>query len=702
MADDPRFDEYIDLLRARVLDYAGDAGDGDDLGLAFREEAFTGVVVETLEDLGQIPGAEICYFERRIGRHAVKVNGWYIDENMGRLDLLTTLNNNLMIPRTIPRAELVQAVDRAAQVFVKAAQGYYREMEPSSPAFHMMHRLHEVKDIVERVRVIAIVDGRASDPGMTGIMKWDKEGEREFQVDVWDLERLFRIDMAGLSYEPIEIDLVKRLGRPLRCIPCPDCGANHETYLAVLPGVLLHSLYHEYGARLLELNVRAFLEARGKVNRGIRDTLRDEPERFMAYNNGVSTTAEDADLVHADGEVIAIRKLVGLQVVNGGQTVASIHRAKERDGLDLSSVFVQAKITIVKPEQIEEIVPLISRYANTQNAVNEADFSSNHPFHIKIQQLSEKLWAPGEQSRWFYERARGQYQVERARQGKTKGLIARFDLTVPKAQKFDKVLLAKYLLAWELSPHVVSRGNQKNFVFFMEQLRKARKKDWLPDENYYKDLVAKALIFKRAEKAARIHKFPAYRANAIAYTVSMLAYKTSGRVNLAGIWKQQALSDELERTIHDWMPIIYDEIVESAGVRNVTEWAKKEECWRHIQTLPLSPSSALESELEKGGPVPTVGGSAGKQGLELTTEDRENLARVMSVQAEEWLRIVAWGTDSGELRKWQAGIAGTLATYAATKWRDVPSKKQAAHGASILAIAERSYVLYNGKDSDQH
>ncbi len=683
--EESQFIEYVAGLRARVNDHCIEATDNEFevAPVAFHEEGFTAVMLEILEDLGQVANAEVCYFDRKIGRAIGKVNAWGVDEEAAQVELVTTVYRGGDTPGSVTGTELTQAVQRAVRVFLEAGQRYHERMEPASPAFDMMERLCQVYDSTRRLRVIVLADGLAAD-----ITPEPAGAHFEVVADVWDLRRVYRADSSGLPYEPIHIDIEQRMGAPLPCLPMPASSADYDCYLAILPGSLLHSIYHEYGARLLELNVRSFLQARGKVNRGIRDTLKGEPARFLAYNNGISATAEQVELVGNGDGGLAIRAVKGLQVVNGGQTVASIHRACERDGVALDDVFVQAKITIVQPEHIETLVPLVSRYANTQNRVNEADFSANHPFHVRIQQLSNNVWAPGEQSRWFYERARGQYQVAKAREGTTPARLRRFNAANPTSQKFDKVLLAKYVNAWDQLPHVVSRGGQKNFVAFMDRLARQHARDWEPDAAYYKHLVAKAIIFKQAERSARLHHFPGYRANAVAYTVALVSYRTAGRVDLDAIWNAQALSQALKDTIHEWMAEIYDEIVESAGGRNVTEWAKKEDCWRHIQTIDVEVGRELQGELAEGQALPTVGSVAGRKGINLSDEDRENIARVMQVEPEEWIHISGWGARTRSLPDWQAGIAATLASYAAGNWSRVPSAKQARQGVAILLAAD--------------
>lgn len=681
------FDEYFLTLTSRVANHAIEAAtDTEDVGVvAFREEAFTQVVLSTLEDLGQLADTQSCYFERRLGRGIGKLNAWGVDEETGLVTLVTTIFKGLGAPTNITRTELIQAIERAVRVFVEAGRDWFSGMEPASEAYDMMQRLHEVSDEVKRVRIVVIGDGYAADIGKLEV---GNEG-LEVETDVWDLRRLFRADSSGLPYEPIEIDIVQRLGQPLPCIAAPDSRAEFDVYLAIIPGALLHQLYHEFGPRLLELNVRSFLQARGKVNRGIRDTIKEEPFAFIAYNNGISATAEWVETANTESG-LALSRLRGLQVVNGGQTVASIHRARDRDKLDISDVYVQAKLTVVKPEQVEIMVPLISRFANTQNRVNEADFSANQPFHVKLQQLSVTIWIPGEQSRWFYERARGQYEVAQQRDGTTQSQLSRFKKANPPRQRFDKVSLAKYENSWSLLPHIVSRGGQNNFVAFMQKVKKDHGARWEPDVAYYRHCIAKAIIFKYAERLAREHAFPGYRANAIAYTVALVSYRTAGRINLDQVWNDQAPSKALADTLGIWMPEVYDAFVASAAGRNVTEWCKKEECWRHIQTLNLMVPAELERELAEGQPLPDLVASGGNDSSTLSAKDRENIARVMQISAEEWVHISGWGAREGTLQSWQCGIATTLASYSAGGWARIPSPKQANQGVKILAQADQA------------
>jgi hypothetical protein len=337
---------------------------------------------------------------------------------------------------------------------------------------------------------------------------------------------------ADLPRDEVDIDFARDFGAPLPCLPMPAAASDYMGYLAILPGDVLYKLYDDYGQRLLELNVRSFLSARGKVNFGIRRTLRDEADRFMAYNNGIVVTVDALETVNMLNGAPAIARVRGLQIVNGGQTTASIHRARKVDGAALSAVFVPAKIIMIDPASHEEIVGRISRYANTQNVVQMADFSANEPFHVELERLSQRIWCPGEQGRWFYERARGQYQVAKSRLGATPAQLRGFNEQTPPNRKFGKTDLAKYQQAWLLRPHIISLGAQKNFDHFMQDLRARLGKDWLPEESDYRELIAKAIVYRVVERVVRLERFPAYRANIVAYLCAYLWSRASGRMDL--------------------------------------------------------------------------------------------------------------------------------------------------------------------------
>jgi AIPR protein len=275
------------------------------------------------------------------------------------------------------------------------------------------------------------------------------------------------------------------------------------------------------------------------------------------------------------------------QIVNGGQTTASLYQAFRKDKADVSGIYVQTKLTVVDRDRMDEIVPLISRYANNQNKVSEADFSANDPFHIRIEELSRTIWAPiaddtQRQTRWFYERARGQY-VDAKNRESTPAKQKAFANNHPTTQKFTKTDLAKFEYTWQQLPHIVSLGAQKNFAKFTVELAESGYPEL--DKTYFTHLIAKAILFKSAEKIIHNEKFGGYRANIVTYTLAYLSYKIQQDIDLDEIWKNQSLSHSIQQSIQLISREIHQVIVNPPEGRNITEWCKKESCWKAIQEI---------------------------------------------------------------------------------------------------------------------
>jgi hypothetical protein len=462
---------------------------------------------------------------------------------------------------------------------------------------------------------------------------------------------------------------------------------EYETYLVILPGDLIFRLYEEFGARLFEFNVRSFLQAKGKVNKGLRDTLRNEPERFLAYNNGITATADEIEAGLFMGEM-TISRIRGLQIVNGAQTTASIHRAKKTDKIDISKVALAMKLTLVEPAKLTEFVPLIARYSNMQNVIQVSDLSANNEFHIGVEQLSEKIWCPGEEERWFYERARGAYQVAAARFGTTPARRKEFERECPKSNRFSKTDLAKFLMSWWQRPQTVSRGAQKNFAIFMAELPERFSADWRPDESFYREVVALAILFRVAQSVIRRAKLQSYGANVLTFMIAKLSADFGAQLDLPGIWESQDVSPELMRVFEDWAPRIHAAIITGAGRSNVTEWCKKDESWTYIKALDLGLADQapveIVSEAAEPGETPSAPQVNGEDDL---------VGLCCRVDGAGWAKVVAWGAENGRIAKFDQRVALTLASYALQGWQKKPSIKQARIGARVLKTAAGAGVV---------
>lgn len=563
-----------------------------DPDLPLREHtALAEVMLGYLEEAGSVTGHDTCPHEDTSGRNRCRIVAYSLGEDSTRLDLFTSLCPE-QAGQSLQRGEVIRLGSWAARFFEHAARRDLARFEGNEPARAAAERIYIEMGRIEDVRVHILTDGVVKDPKLDNL---EVQG-RHVEFEVWDLERLHRASAEEVTRERIEIDFERLMGRPLACLELKPPPRDYQTFLTILPGDLVFRLYEQYGARLFEFNVRSFLQAKGSVNKGIRATIEKEPSHFLAYNNGMTATADEIEVCSWHGETV-IRRVRGLQIVNGAQTTASIHRAKKVDRLDVSQVAVAMKLTRVDPDRLTEFVPLIARYANTQNVVQVADLSANSEFHIELERLSEQVWCPGERTRWFYERARGAYQVARARYGSTPAKRKEFDAQRPNENVFSKTDLAKFQMCWSERPHTVSRGAQKNFAIFMAELPDRFQKGWKPDATFYRETVALAILFRAAQNAVRAAKLGSYGANVVAYMVSRFASDYGGQMDLDAIWRAQGVSREIQDLFSAWAQPIHRGLVAISGQRNVTECCKREDAWEYIRVVELPGSARRLPEL---------------------------------------------------------------------------------------------------------
>jgi AIPR protein len=654
----------------------------------FKENVFTELMLETLSDqVGIVENATTTYFEGTVDRGRAKVNGYAIPDDEDFLDLFVSIFLNTTEPQRLAADEVRKAIEQAVRYFRGAVGNLASTLEPASDRYAMTSRIAEVARGLSRVRVFVLTDGVT---GMDrGKIPSRIVGQIELRFEVWDIERLSRAVAYGRPQKEIEVDL-EDLGGAVPCVALPDTEADYQAYLMILPGPVLFQIYELYGSQLLERNVRSFLQAKGKVNRGIRDTIRNEPHRFMAYNNGISMTAEEVETTALESGQPAVRRIRGLQIVNGGQTSSSIHRAAKHDKANLTGVYVQAKLTVVAPELLDTLAPKIAEFANTQNPIQMADFSANDPFHIEIERLANQIWIPGEQGRWFYERARGQYLVAQASEGRTEAQARQFKERTPPHRRFGKLEIGKYLNAWDQLPHQVSLGGQKNFVLYMQRLRETRPKAWKPDDDFFKDLIAKAILFETTTRIVRKEAFQGYRSQIAAYTVSALAFRSGEMLDLGHIWQEQRLSADLEELIRSWTHEIAAAILQSAGTRNVGEWCKKVDCWKAVRQSPLelpkTPPAEFAQRVRTGG---GWGVEPGEERVALTPDELDAMRQCREIAAADWIRIVEWGTRTGRLDAREREIASEMAAIVAsgsTNGRLTPKRALRARPLVVAAL----------------
>ena len=661
---------YIDLMEEVEM-----ASEAESSGWT-KDDFLTSLMLEYLEEAGDVVDPIMCPFRS----YGLQLNAYAISEDFSSLDIFVSILSASETPKSVPQTEVDAAIKRAIQLFQKAVNDLYTSFEKDNDTYEFAITVNKKKEVIKDVRICALTNGLVKPIPLQNI----SVGNTEVSFAIWDIDRLYRCVTSGKMRETIEIDFTEKYGCTIPCIE-NNASEKYSVYLAIISGELLSKLYGEYRDRLLEKNVRSFLQVKGAVNKGIRDTLRTEPDMFLAYNNGISVTAEDIEIQRDDNGNLAIKKIRDMQIVNGGQTTASIFNASQDKKVpaDLSKVYVQMKISVISsPENMDEIVPRISAFANTQNKIQIADFSANDAFHRRVEELSRTIWAPAQNGmkpvNWFYERARGQYADMLSRE------------STPKRKKqfkeshpyFTKTDLAKYENTWDQLPYYVSEGAQKNFRRFT--LRLNDRKNIQPDERYFQHLIAKAILFRRTEKLVQQQQYGGYRANIVTYTLAFLSYKTAQRIDLDKIWKEQSLSEPLESEIVKISALIHNMITNPPGGANISEWCKKEKCWETVKGIDYNLDPALESELVSV-EYSTMKSTATSSIDSITDDEQKMIDKTAEVPAKTWFALAKWAKETNNFQPWLRSMLFSVGTIVSRGKK--PSVKQSRQAIKALEEA---------------
>ncbi|MDA8542733.1 AIPR family protein [Rhodobacteraceae bacterium] len=675
--------EIADFHHELIADIQGDA---DVLGLV-TVEAFFEKVGDLLTEAGELDGANRAYFEGGGARHPIRIDGYGGDPRDGDGVLSVVLCDFELSEevRVQNKDQVQRLLQRLYRFVVSSLKADFREqLEETSSGFGLADLIATTWKHVEKVKLIIVTNADFRARADAAKVK-DLDG-RPVTLSVWDLKRLKQYMEQGQARANLLIDFAKDFGGGVPLLAASESESALESYLAVIPGRQLAAIYDKWGPRLLEANVRSFLQARGKVNQGIRNTIRDEPHMFFPYNNGLSATADAIEVEKTDQGLRLVRA-DNLQIVNGGQTTASLHAAQKTFSEQLEQVHVQMKLTIVPRERSELVVPRISEYANSQNKVNAADFFANHPFHIRIEELSRKVLARGQDgyrdTKWFYERARGQYADERGR--RTIAERKKFDSEFPRSQFLTKTELAKFENTWACLPQIVSLGAQKNFAEFAKSIGKRWNAEGAAfDELWFRRMVAKSIIFRATEKLVSGAEWyeGGYRANIVTYAIAKLVHDAKERdmvVDLDTVWRYQDVSSDMKVAMLFAAAEAQDVITHPPeGVRNFSEWAKKQACWKGLESRKLVYPEEFENVLIS----PDLADERAREvRAEKTVETSvEAELEVHRLGSAFWIEARNWARERGLLSPRENGVLETCAAIP----NKMPSDKQCTIAMSAL------------------
>jgi hypothetical protein len=587
---------YIDELKSNVASMVYSDGEG----VSF-EDKFTEHCIEVLESIGKSEGARVLSYIHPNSQGGIewKINGYCLkdlskdEDNKTYYETLDLFITNFKVENyeyNITKDDYTKSLNQIKRFINSALKRHIDYIDQSHTELNELIKIiGKHGNEFDRINVFFLINGFSNH---------EKEKIEINDIDIfvhtWDISRLYKISATNSIHEPIEIDFENIFEdvKGLQCIQVPGIDELYECYLTIIPGKVLAKLYKDYSNELLESNVRAFLGQAGKYNKGIRDTIRIKPQMFLPYNNGITATAERVETKTIDNQLF-ISKLNDFQIVNGGQTTASLYYTQKKfKDADLSKIFVQMKLTVIKDNEQKNIeVPNIARFANSQNKVSELDLSSNNPYFIQIENLSRKKYVINPENKnqsflWFFERTNGQYREKL--NNKTPQQQKQFKEQNPSNLKFVKSDVAKYINVWELEPHIVSLGSQKNFIHYTKKINDFVVKNKLLGENFYRKLIGNAILFKASDKLFGRKNIDAIgdtnlKSFSVAYTVSFLHYLTKNRIDLWKIYEEQITDEILNRHIKRLLIFVYQHLVTEANNSLISEYAKRESSWKKLK-----------------------------------------------------------------------------------------------------------------------
>ena len=613
--------------------------------------AFVDNMSQYLIDAEVLSDFNPSFYTGKNGRSKYRVDGYVYDEFDSTMNLVIANFDGNNLDRRMTNTVAMRDFGQL-RLFLKTAltTNLYKEIEMSTPCADLVDFLRMYAKKIRKYRFLIFTDADLS----VAVKSIDIEDYDGIQVEgqIWDVDRLFRVCCSEQGRQIIEIDFTQYCNEGIPCLEASSAATDqYKSYLGVIPGSVLADIYDKYGSKLLEGNVRSFLSTKVAVNKKIRATILNTPQMFFAFNNGISATAIDVEITNTDhGRFITFAR--DFQIINGGQTTASISNARYKDKANLASIYVQMKLTAIDKstsEESDELIRNISRSSNSQNKVSDADFFASHPFHRRMEQISRVMFAPATdgaqyETKWFYERARGQYLQEQMRLTPSKK--KQFELQHPKHKVIKKTDLAKVQNTWRGFPHTVSKGAQTNFTAFAEFIDE----QWTANEEqfndrYFQTTAALLLMFQFLEKQIPKQSWyeGGYRANVIYYTIAqyrrLIKQQFPGSdLDLILIWNKQRLPELVEASLLALAELVFLKITDPhRKVINVTQWCKRLECWEGVQTVKLQLPEALESCLITSDEEKAAQRAAKKE--QKVVNDINAQVEVVKYTADQWKRL---------------------------------------------------------------
>lgn len=636
------------------------------------DEVLLTSILEYVQDSGDIGYPTLCSFKKK----GAKIQAYDFNEDSNSLDLFVVVKANTLMGK-VNSSEITKAFDSMYHFYKEVIDGKISANDDAEGLLELVELIDTTKKQIGTLRLYVLSNGLVEFSAGT----FELDSGLIMEQNVWDIQRVYQQERMHSGKEKIEIDFPANYDTELQCLKMNHNSENVEAYLAIIPGITLAKIYKTYQQALLEKNVRTFLQFKSKVNRGIKNTLTDEPEMFFSYNNGISTTATNIE-VKKEEDGLYITRIFNWQIVNGGQTTASIASVYGMKNTDLSKVFVPVKISVIRDEEkAKDIVPRISNYANSQTAVKNSDFSSNDPYLVQLEHFSRQEWVPNgnqkSEEKWYFERTRGQYLDEL---GQLSGFLEKeFRKNYPKNHRISKTDIAKYEVAWEQHPDQVCKGAEKNYASFVKNVQK---NPINVTASYYRHMIAKCILFKRLDKLVRDQQLGGYKSNMVSYLFSALSLKSKKMLDLDYIWTNQKVQPEIEDYVNQLIDFVWQHLTNpssssNAQSVNVNEWSKKSECW-----------DTLKLKLDSLGDLPesVIVSSNNAVDDTLNNAQQQKVDKAWAIDEEVWERALLFAKENKLLTPLKRRSLVSICKFKENDRKF--SYKQAANAISILEDLE--------------
>lgn len=665
-------------LREFASDFQENIKMAVEMGNTDYDQELASAILEYLEDNGEVNVPELCVFQKT----RTRITAYDYNDEAESLDLFYLVKAENILGK-VNKSKIEQGFNYLMSFYRESMNGTLLKsvsVDNNDEIAEVAKLVQSTKGKINQLRLYVITNG-LTDPDV-GIAIESDDGEYIIEYNVWDMQRVYQQHNIRTGKEKVEIDFQTEYNTELQCLKMSEENPFVDAYMAIIPGITLAKIYKKYQQVLLEKNVRTFLQFKGKVNKSIRKTLREEPDMFFSYNNGISTTASEIEVKDIDG-TLYITRLYDWQIVNGGQTTASISASLNDRDVELGKVFVPMKISVIRDaENSDSIIKAISTSANSQTAIKNSDFSANEPYLVDLEKYSRSEWVPNGNAKpickWYFERTRGQYLDQLAQ---LSGFNEKaFKREYPKNQKITKTDIAKYEASWNMMPYNVCRGAEKNYTIFVADIKRDKPE---VNANYFKRVIAKCILFNTIDSIVKSKKLGGYKANMNTYLMAAISFLSDKNLNLTYIWEHQMVQQDVIDRIEELVPMLWLHLTGSSSSggsqsSNAGEWSKKPDCWSRLK-LKLSEYEKFGQELMQT--------ETNDDGSCLNEAQQNKIQEAEAIEANYWFALANWAKTRDLLTPMDRKAAFNFGTLRSRN-RAFKSLKQAQYALKIVEKAE--------------